>query len=186
MLHKLVSESTKAVRARLLAIATPGKREIIQAAIERRLVQDAPKRDATKTPAPIDYTEAKSRILALSQTGKLSDSAVNRFAVHREPANLIAALSLLATVAIETIEPLMEESDGYGLMVACRASRLNWQTTLAVINNRSCARRFQRHELEQLEETFEALCLSVAQRTIRFGSPGDCAMAMIPAIAEAG
>jgi len=71
-------------------------------------------------------------------------------------------------------------------MVACRASRLNWQTTLAVIKNRNCARRFQRHELEHLEATFEALHLSVAQRIIRFGSPNDCAIAMTPAIAEAG
>ena len=184
MLHKLLSESTTAARARLLAIARPEIREIIQAAIESS-VEDTTKRDATKTPAPVDYSEANSTVLSLSKTGKLGDSTVNRFAVHREPANLVAALSLLATVAIETVESLMEESDGYGLMVACRASRLNWQTTLAVLNSRSCARRFQRHELEQLQATFETLCLSVAQRTIRFGSPGDCAIAMTPAIAEA-
>ena len=132
-------------------------------------------------------------MLALSKTGKLSDSAVNRFAVHRERENLVAALSLLATVAIETIESLMEESDGYGLMVTCRASRLNWQTAVAVISNRSCARRFGGQELEQLKAAYEALCLSVAQRTIRFGTARDCVSAMTQhfaedsaAIAEAG
>ena len=181
MLDKLLSESTKASRARLLSIARPEIREIMQASIERSSAQDTAIR-----PAPADYSEAKATVLALSKTGKLSDSAVNRYAVHRERENLVAALSLLATVAIETVEPLMEESEGYGLMVACRASRLNWQTTLAVIKNRNCARRFQRHELEHLEAAFEALHLSVAQRTIRFGSPNDCAIAMAPAIAEAG
>jgi uncharacterized protein (DUF2336 family) len=188
MLHKLLSGSTKVALAQLLSIARPETREVIQATIERFATQDT-----TKTPAAIDYSEAKSKVLALSKTGKLSDSAVNRFAVHRECENLVAALSLLATVAIETIEPLMEESDGYGLMVTCRASRLNWQTTVAVISNRSCARRFGGQELEQLKAAYEALCLSVAQRTIRFGTARDCVSAMTQhfaedsaAIAEAG
>ena len=178
MLRRLLSESTKAARARLLAGARPEIREIIRAAIEGFAAQHI-----TKKPELIDYAEAKSRVLALSKTGKLSDSAVNRFAVHRERANLVAALSLLATVAIETVESLMEESDGYGLMVACRASRLNWQTTFEVINNRNCARRYQGHELEQLSATFEALCLSVAQRIIRFESARDCAIAMTSGLA---
>ena len=127
-------------------------------------------RRKTKAPEPIDYSEAKSSVLALSHAGKLGDSTVNRFAVHGERTNLVAALSLLAEVAIEVIEPLLEESDCYGLVVACRASRLNWQTTLAVIGSRSDARRLTQKELEQAKELFEALSLSIAQRTIRFGS----------------
>ena len=129
----------------------------------------------TKAPEPIDYAEAKSGVLALSHAGKLSDRAVNRFAVHGQRTNLVAALSLLAEVAIEVIEPLLRESDCYGLVVACRASRLNWQTTLAVIESRSDARRLTQEELEQGKELFEALSLSLAQRTIRFGSLNDLA-----------
>ena len=129
----------------------------------------------TKAPAPIDYSEAKSRVLALSHAGKLSDSTVNRFAVHGQRTNLVAALSLLADVAIEVIEPLLRGSDCYGLVVACRASRLNWQTTLAVIESRSARRRLTQEELEQGKELFEALSLSIAQRTIRFGSMRDLA-----------
>lgn len=129
----------------------------------------------TKAPEPIDYTEAKSRILALSKAGKLGDSTVNRFAVHGERTNLVAALSLLAEVAIEVIEPLLGESDCYGLLMACRASRLNWQTTLAVIASRSAVKRLTQKELEQAKELFEAVSLSIAQRTIRFGSVSDLA-----------
>jgi hypothetical protein len=95
--------------------------------------------------------------------------------MHGERANLVAALSLLAEVAVEVIEPLFKESDGYGLVVACRASRLNWQTTLAVIESRNDARRLTQEEAEKAKELFEALCLSIAQRTIRFGSVNDLA-----------
>jgi hypothetical protein len=92
-----------------------------------------------------------------------------------ERANLVAALSLLAEVAVEVIEPLFGECDCYGLVVACRASRLNWQTTLAVIESRNDAKRLTQEEAEQAKELFEALCLSTAQRTIRFGSVNDLA-----------
>jgi hypothetical protein len=64
----------------------------------------------------------------------------------------------------------MEQRDCCGLVVACRASRLNWQTTLSVVNNRGDTPALSQQELEQGKELFESLSLSVAQRTIRFGS----------------
>jgi uncharacterized protein (DUF2336 family) len=165
MLHALLSGTTRAVRARLLKVAAPELRETIQAAIQ----SIAAETDA-KVPEPIDYSEARSSILALSLAGKLCDSAVNRLALHRQRTHVIAALSLLADAAIDTIAPLMEERDCCGVVVACRASRLNWQTTLAVINSRGLTPGLSQQELEQGKELFESLSLSVAQRTIRFGS----------------
>jgi hypothetical protein len=85
-------------------------------------------------------------------------------------------LSQLATVTIQTIEALLHESDYYGLIVACRASRLNWNTTLAVISNRPDQARLSEKEIEQAEAAFESLNLSAAQRMIRFGSVRDFAL----------
>jgi uncharacterized protein (DUF2336 family) len=175
MLHELVAGATKAVRARLLKVAPPEMRETIQAAIESIATQAS-----AKAPEPIDYSEAKSSVLALSVAGKLSDSAVNRIAVHRQRTHVVAALALLADAPIDAIEPLMEESDCRGLVVACRASRLNWQTTLAVINSRSHAPGLSQQELEHGKELFESLSLSVAQRTIRFGSVREFAKPGLP------
>jgi uncharacterized protein (DUF2336 family) len=167
---ELVSRATKTAQARLLKLAPPEQRATIQAALERIALEASSKR-----PEPADYSAAKSKVLALSHDGKLNDSAVNRFAVRGERTNLIAALSLLTDAAIETIEPIAEDIDPYGLIVACRASRLNWQTTLAVISHRRGARAMSSQELEQRRAAFDTLCLSVAQWTIRFGSVRDLA-----------
>jgi uncharacterized protein (DUF2336 family) len=175
MLHQLVARATKAVQARLLKVAPPEMRETIQAAIESIATQAS-----AKAPGPVDYSEAKSSVLALSLAGKLSDSAVNRIAVHRQRTHVVAALSLLADAPIDAIEPLMDESDCRGLVVACRASRLNWQTTLAVINSRGHTPGLSQQELEQGKELFESLSLSVAQRTIRFGSVREFAKSGLP------
>ena len=171
VLRDLISKSSAAVQARLLKITPPEKHQTILAAIESTAAQAR-----VKKPAPVDYSEAITTVLALNNAGKLNDSTVNRFAVRNEHRNLIAALSLLATVPIETIEMLMEEDDWCGLIIACRASRLNWTTTAAVIGNRKGGRPISPHELEQGKEVFETLCLSTAQRTIRFGPVHELAM----------
>jgi uncharacterized protein (DUF2336 family) len=171
MLRELLARATEAARSRLLKAASPEMRERIQAAIEGIAAQIS-----AKIPEPIDYSEAESTVLALSRTGKLNDSAVNRFALRREHTNVVAALSLLSAVTIEAIKPLMEESGCNGLIVACRASRLSWPTTLAVINNRTVTRRFPKQEIEQGKEVFETLTLSAAQRTIRFWFARSSAM----------
>ena len=170
VLHELLAEATRAAQPR------PGKMAPLRTCETIRRGAENPSAGVnTKPPEPIDYSEAKSSVLALSHAGKLGDRAVNRFAVHRQRTNLVAALSLLAEVAIEVIEPLLKQSDCYGLVVACRASRLNWQTTLAVIESRADAGRLTQDELEQAKELFETLSLSIAQRTIRFGSVNDLA-----------
>lgn len=168
VLHDLLAGATKATQTRLPKTAPPRTYEKLStestsAAINAEALE------------PFDYSESKSRVLALSHAGKLGDQAVNRFAVHGPRANLVAALALLADAAIETIEPLLKEGDCYGLIVACRAARLNWQTTSAVIDGRSNARRLTQEELEQGKALFETLSLSVAQRTIRWGSVRDLA-----------
>ena len=55
----------------------------------------------------------------------------------------------------------MSDDDCEGLVMACRASRLNWQTTLAILSNRSGA-RLSFAERERAQRIFETL-LSVDQ-----------------------
>ena len=158
VLHELLTEATRAAQARPRKTAPLRTCETIRGGVE------SPSAGVnTNAPEPIDYSEAKSRVLALSHAGQLSDRTVNRFAVHGQRTNLVAALSLLAEVAIEVIEPLLRESDCYGLVVACRASRLNWQTTLAVIESRS-----RRREID-------AGRARTGERVIRSPLPVHCA-----------
>jgi uncharacterized protein (DUF2336 family) len=164
-LKKLLTRTTEIVRARLLKSASPEVRERVQAVLE----STAPV-EGSKTAASDDYTAAKAAIVVLNKSGKLNDSSVNRFAIRREYPNVIAALSLLSGATIETIAPLMEEEDGSGLIIACRGSRLNWQTTVAVLNNRRVP-PLPKEQLEQSRQVFEMLYVSAAQYTIRFEPP---------------
>jgi len=165
MLRELLSKATAAVRAKLIKAAPPEMREKIQKAIDAVAAQIG-----FKVPAPVDYTQSEAIVLALNRAGKLGDQTINRFAVQGEYSNVIAALSLLSTVKIEAVEPLIDNPRPDGLIVACKASRLDWSTTVMILRNRPHCTPLSKQELDQGKEVFETLSLSAAQRTIRFWS----------------
>jgi hypothetical protein len=123
---------------------------------------------APKLPSADDYANARPEIVALNRIGKLNDSTVNRFAIRCDTANLFTALSVLSGTPIEIVEHVMVDDDCEGLVMACRASRLNWQTTLAILSNRS-GKRLSFAERERAQLIFENLLLSTSQWTVRWG-----------------
>ena len=170
MLHSLIARASETVRTRLMKSAPPQLREKVQAALAGAPVQTA----RPKSTASNDYADAKAAVIVLNKGGKLSDSSVNRFAIRREYPNVIAALTLLSGADLEVIAQLMEEESGSGLIIACRGSRLNWQTTAAILNNRRVP-PLAKAQLDQLKEVFEMLYVSAAQYTIRFEPPVNAA-----------
>jgi uncharacterized protein (DUF2336 family) len=171
----LLSKASVAVQKRLLKAATPEIRVEIQQAI-----QSVAKQIEAEAPRPVvDYREAEGKVLALNRAGKLGDQTINRFAMQDEHTNIIAALSLLATVDIKTIEPLLGNPKPDGLIVACKASRLDWSTAAMVLRCRPNCPPLSKPELKQARELFDSLSLSAAQNTIRFwsaqGSAGKAA-----------
>ena len=123
---------------------------------------------AAKLPSAAAYASARPEIVALSRIGKLNDSTVNRFAIRGETANLVTALSVLSGAPLEIVEHVLTDEDCEGLVMACRASRLNWQTTLAILSNR-CGTRLSFAERERAQHMFETLLLSTSQWTVRWG-----------------
>ncbi|MBR0927398.1 DUF2336 domain-containing protein [Bradyrhizobium diazoefficiens] len=121
-----------------------------------------------KLPGPAAYASARPEIVALNRIGKLNDSTVNRFAIRGETANLVTALSVLSGAPIEIVEHVMTDGDCEGLVMACRASRLNWQTTLAILSNRG-GTRLSFAERKRAQHVFETLLLSTSQWTVRWG-----------------
>jgi uncharacterized protein (DUF2336 family) len=168
--RELIAKATDAVRTRLLQAAPPAMREAIRATITE--IRQQLEVTARK---PIDYSHAQDEMVALNRAGKLNDSMVNRFAVAREYTKVVAALSFITSVTAEAIEPLIDNERLDGLIVACKAARLNWSTTSMIIRNRPGCSPPSEQELDHCRDVFEALLLSAAQQTIRFWSARSAA-----------
>jgi uncharacterized protein (DUF2336 family) len=172
LLRELLARATDIVRARFLTAPRPVMKKVQGSS------SGLAEQIAVARPRKIDYTLAQSQVVALSRSGKLNDSTVNRFAVRGEYIHVVAALSLLTDVKIEAIEPLIESDRLYGLIVACKAARLNWSTTSMIINNRPHCPPATQREYDQGQAVFETLLLSVSQWTIRFGADRIAAKAI--------
>jgi uncharacterized protein (DUF2336 family) len=116
----------------------------IKAAIATRV-----ERAETPKPTAADYSAAFSRMAELSRKGGVNDRSVNRFAVEREYVDVAAALSFLSGTPVEVIVPLIESVDLEGLMVACKAARLNWATTTMIIRAAPRSRTGSSNKLRQ-------------------------------------
>lgn len=160
LLRELLAMATDVVRARFLTAPRP-------VAPDKRPVGATAEKPQ---PKKVDYTRAQDQIVALNRAGKLNNQAVNRLAVGGEYINVLAAISFMTEVKIEAIEPLMRSDRLYGLIVACRAARLDWSTTTMILRCRPDCPPATRRELEQGREVFDGLLLSIAQWTLRFGS----------------
>lgn len=117
---------------------------------------------------PVDLEGAHARMVDLNRKGKLNDSTINRFAVRGEYVEVTAALALLTGSPTEVIRTLIASEEVGGLVLACKAARLDWATTVTIVKNRPDLPPVSAGELEKAKETFESFSLSAAQRTVRF------------------
>jgi uncharacterized protein (DUF2336 family) len=127
--------------------------------------------DATKILAgsePPDYVAAQAAMMELGRKGKLNDQTINRFAVRGEYTNIVAALSFLTGSPVEVILPMLASENIEGLVLACKASRLDWATAVSIVKHRPGQSPVPTAEMEKARKTFSEFSLSAAQRTVRF------------------
>jgi uncharacterized protein (DUF2336 family) len=159
-LRKELVAKVNEARTRVKRAAPSALQDKIKAAI-------ATKAERTEMPTGVEYAATHSKMVELSRKGGLNDRSVNRFAVEHDYVKVTAALSVLSVTPVEVIAPLISSDQLEGLMVACKAARLNWTTTKMIIGHRPGYSAPTAQELEQAKASFEVLSLSVAQRTIR-------------------
>jgi uncharacterized protein (DUF2336 family) len=160
--RELVAKVSDA-RMRSLQAAPSALKDRIQAAIAT-----TPEQVEALASTSRDYSAAMARMVELSRKGELNDRSVNSFAVKYDYVDVVAALSLLSGASVEVVAPLIRIAELDGLIVVCKAARLNWSTTTMIIHNRPDCVAVTKRELDQGRAEFDALLLSVAQRTIRF------------------
>ena len=154
-----VAAASEAARARFIKAAPPATRATLQATPTRS--------SGAAMRAMWDYQQVKTEVAALNRTGKLGDSAVNRFCVTGDFPSVIAALALLCVVSIETIEALMDDDRLSDLLLACKAARLSWATTAMILRGRPGCDTIAADDVEEARKRFEKLALSEAQWKVR-------------------
>jgi uncharacterized protein (DUF2336 family) len=155
-----------------IAVARPMPARTTPAGIDAAALPATPLAPA-RIPNPVDNAEIKAAVLALNCAGKLNDAAISRFAMDNRYGHVVASLSLLTDVPVEAVETVVASDSLEGLIVACRASRLDWWTAVTIIQNRPGCCPVSRKRLDESQQIFEALALSSAQLKLR-SWPATC------------
>ena len=126
LVHQLVRQATDSVRAKLMKSARPD-----QVAVLEGVIRDIAGR-MSGGPKP-DYAVAAKRVATFSQDTSETKSKLYEFASTGRVAETVAILSVLSAVEIESVAPLVENSNSLALVIVCRALALPWRTARAVL-----------------------------------------------------
>jgi uncharacterized protein (DUF2336 family) len=161
--QQLLRDATDAVRDRLLSRAPPHMFEEIRNSIAK--VSAGVDREMA---VARDFNAARQFVSQLNAEGKLTEATLFAFARSRKYEETVAALALLSDSSIEVIRPLMQSLRDDGLLVPCKAARLNWEITSAILECRYSTGSMGPHELGRAKTQFAKIAPDNAQRLLKF------------------
>jgi uncharacterized protein (DUF2336 family) len=161
--QRLLNNATEAVRIKLLSRAPPHLFEEIRSAIATAAA--SADREMSKVR---DFTAAKRFVAQLKESGELNETALSGFANQKRYEETVVALAELAQSTIEVIRPLMQSLRDDGLLVACKAAGLKWETTAAVLECRYSSGALGAVELARAKSHFAASTAENARRMLTF------------------
>jgi uncharacterized protein (DUF2336 family) len=159
LLHELLNNCAGAIHARLMARAPASLRAEIQSHVNT--IALASKRKAER---PRDLRSAMALVERLIEDRQLTEDKLAEFAEDRQSESVIATLAAMTGAPIPLIQPLMRIHRHDGLLTACRAADLSWETAKRVILSRVLSMPVA--EIEQLRKAYDQISFSSARRAL--------------------
>src|ERR1017187_3162862 len=158
---QLINYATEQVRNHLIASARPELRAAL-AQITHRISE----RITLRSSFANDWAAAERLVNSFAQDTGLTRTKVLEFADGNKITETVVVLSVLSKIPTELICKLVSDQYGFGAMVLCKAINLDWCTAHAVLTVNLFAKTSRAMELEELDEDFERLSVSSAQRIL--------------------
>jgi uncharacterized protein (DUF2336 family) len=158
---QLINYATEQVRNRLITSARPELRDALT-----QITHHVSERITLRASFANDWAAAQRLVDSFAQDTELSRAKVLEFANGTKITEMVAVLSVLSKIPTELICKLICDQYGFGAMVLCKAINLNWCTARAVLTVNPFVKTSRTMELEELEEDFERLSVSSAQRIL--------------------
>ena len=114
------------------------------------------------------YASAQQLVSSFSQDTQLTKLNLLKFAKERLFEETVATLSALSAVPIELVDRLMNDRNRYGIMILCKVMQLHWQVVQNVLQTCPQAAGASQSEDAVLQDDYNAVSPSLAQRLLRF------------------
>lgn len=161
LLLELLRRATEAVRAKILALVPPERREQVEQVIAKIA------KTLNKKPQ-YDYRRAQSHVDALAASGDLNEAALVSFVQGRHQDYLIAALARLSQTPVETVADLVKGARNDSILMPCKAAELSWPTVQCILQDRVAGQPAADKIMAAAQSDYGRLTVPTAQRTLRF------------------
>lgn len=159
LLHEVMIRAGEALRAKLLSVASPTLRNLMQDILSR-LATEANEHIANRQSA------ARHTIHELNAHGELNEATLLNLASCGRRDEVIAVLEVMTVSKFETIARIFDFHAYEAVLIPCVAANLAWPTVHAILVMNYPD--ISVSNLANLEEAFVNLSMRTAQRTLRF------------------
>ena len=174
LLKDLLERSSEVMRRRLLDAAKPDAKAAIGQLLDEISGVIKPSSGLR------DFAPAQRAIVKLHHAGELNEEALLGFAKGHQYEEAVAALAILSSVRISTIDQLIMGDRHDPILILAKSIGLQWATVRALIVLRlGPARGPSAPEIEEARVNFERLVPSTAQRVLSFWRMRDPGTAAI-------
>jgi uncharacterized protein (DUF2336 family) len=161
-LRELARKATDAVRRRLMSVSEPQT----HAKIKKVLTAIAADIGRSGTTKQRDYAIAQDLVSSLQHDKALLKARLVEFAAEAKYEEVVAALAALSGLKIDAVEQFMANTDEGGILILCRAARLEWSTVRSILALESCLERAASQQ--EAASRYARLNIATAERVLRF------------------
>jgi uncharacterized protein (DUF2336 family) len=161
--RRLLERATEAVRTRLLALASPEKRDDI-----REILASIPSDVIENEELHDDFAAAQRVVQIMHENGELDQLALLEFAKARQYAATVTALATLCSAPIEIIKQMLHEGRSEALLVPCKAAGLSWPALRALLQDDLLRRKTPEDEINKLKSDYSRLSHATAKKLLEF------------------
>jgi uncharacterized protein (DUF2336 family) len=164
-LRDLLAGSVDIIRRRLIEVVNPAREAEIKQALDE--IAGTPR--ITIIEGRRDFTAAQRTIMALQNAGTLNEAALLEFAKNHKYEESVAALSVMSTVDIATLDRLITEDRYDPLLIIGKVIGLEWVTVRVLILLRLGPNRVPSPvDVESARVNYARLMPSTAERVVKF------------------
>lgn len=162
-LRDLIARATDAVRARLVANASPEYSERV-----RNVLAAIAEETAASLPLDRDYSAAEILVGSLRQKGELNEVVLLEFVVAKRHEEAMVALATLCGATVKHVEAMLASGRSEALIVVCKSAGLGWPVLRSMLKSGFSGKPHSEDDVETARQEYYRLSVQTAQRVLRF------------------
>jgi len=162
-LRDLLRRATDAVRARLMAVASPELQEEI-----KRILKAIAGASGEEAASGRDFSRAEQLVKLMKSLNELNDAAVIKFAETKKFDEVSASLAILDNVPTDVMARLIEGPRSDLVLIPCKSAGLSWLAVESILQHRPSKPKIDELTLKIAWKDYGKLSVETAQRTLRF------------------